>query len=74
MVSVNFAKMNILLDGAIIAKVNLSVMQRDARLFSWENMISNTFCLSMQRLQHEKTCLCHMRTTKVQISLRICTV
>ena len=23
---------------------------------------------------HEKTCLCHMRTTKAQISLRICTV
>ena len=23
---------------------------------------------------HKKTCLCHMRTTKVQISLRICTV
>ena len=21
---------------------------------------------------HEKTCLCHMRTTKTQISLRIC--
>ena len=24
--------------------------------------------------RHEKTCLCHMRTTKVQISLCICTV
>ena len=23
---------------------------------------------------HEKTCLCHMRTTKAQISLRICAV
>ena len=23
---------------------------------------------------HEKTCLCHMRTTKVQVSLHICTV
>ena len=23
---------------------------------------------------HEKTCLCHMRTTKAQISLRICSV
>ena len=22
--------------------------------------------------QHEKTCFCHMRTTKAQISLRIC--
>ena len=24
--------------------------------------------------RHEKTCLCHMRTTKAQISLRICAV
>ena len=24
--------------------------------------------------RHEKTCFCHMRTAKVQISLRICAV
>ena len=35
------------------------------------------FCLIEKQIierRHEKTCLCHMRTTKVQISLHIRTV
>ena len=28
-------------------------------------------CLLLGELRHEKTCLCHVRTTKEQISLRI---
>ena len=49
-VSVRSAKTNILFDGAIIAKVKLIFLScKDTRLFSQENMISNTFWLSMQR-------------------------
>ena len=38
----------------------------------WERVVLLAFSLSFVILEprHEKTCLCHMRTTKAQISLR----
>ena len=43
-INVSYAKTNILSDGKITVKVIFSVMQRDTRLFSRENMISYTSC------------------------------
>ena len=35
---------------------------------------TDTSFFSLIEPRHEKTCLCHMPTTKAQISLRICAV
>ena len=37
-------------------------------------IVSYWLCVLLIEPCHEKTCLCHMQTTKAQISLRICTV
>ena len=50
---------------------------REIRTFSgsrWCIIISTQQVLNTFKPHHEKTCLCHMRTTKAQISLRICAV
>ena len=39
---------------------------------NWWWLLCNVPCLYEPR--HDKTCFCHMRTTKMQISLRICAV
>ena len=48
-VNVNSTKTNIPFDGAIIAEVKLFFLscKEIPRLFSQENMVSNTFCWSM---------------------------
>ena len=33
--------------------------------------VANVIYTDVHELRHEKTCLCHMRTTKAQISLRV---
>ena len=42
--------------------------------FVWHGLHFNKTCNGPFEPCHEKTCLCHMRTTKAQISLCICTV
>ena len=53
----------------MVISYNFSILN-NAELWVWVSVSECVLC-HIYEARHEKTCLCHMRTTKVQINLSI---